>query len=509
MKMPRIPDSDLGPRPDGQVGRATLPSSDGGASAFGVAADQAAGVADIFAKREAVQQKALQDALDAKQAIVDTVTATRSAGDFEESLRGVSDQLQAQFADTPEKAPAAMLLAARQLADGAINAAPNSTVGLAMAQKTAAATNQTMTSMHSWAQGRMTQKAKNDLTVLENQASRGAEGAASPEQLAAFAADRHADLDPLYDKLSGDSAAKKQELDQSMAKAWVTANSARDPIGTSKALDSTGGFLVDNLSAEDRDRGRKQAEASLEGMGKFKQMQVLKEGVDLTGNAYSLLRTDEWKPGVALSLQQALDRQRVSVTLDPNMKEDARKTQLASLDLQSKTIAALDMVSRRQTGFDPTDPAGEAIRTKLNEDYKSLFKDGATSKDLGAVLQFRHDLAVAASSNLVSKPTFYTLDKAVANSLPKALAKEAQNTWGMAFSFDWRNPRQAGNKILDDYIDPKGGPLGKFTPAESNAAQERYLEQLNDAQDRQQVVDKDTAKRMALDSAYFVKGRHR
>lgn len=509
-KMPQIPQPDYSQRPDGQVGRATLPSMDGGVTALNDGARVLEDTATGFARQEAAQQKALQDALDAKQAIVDTVTATRGAGDFEEKLRGVSDQLQTQFVDNPEKAPAAMLVAARQLADGAVNAAPNSAVGLALAQKTASATNQMMTSMHAWAQGRMTHKAKSDLTVLQNQATHGAESVSNPTMLSLYAQERHAALDPLYDKLHGDPEFQKKELDRQMAKAWVTANSARDPVGTSKFLDEKNGFLDEHLTSDDREHGRTQAEASLNGMGKYKQMQVLKEGIDLTGNAYDLLRKDEWKPGVALDLQQALEQKKQAITLDPNMKEDARQKQLKSLDLQSKTIAALDMVNRKQTGFDPTDSQSEDVRTKINEDYQELFKGDAVTKDLSAVIQFRHDLATAAAANIISRSTFNTMDKAVSYSLPKALATEASNTWGFAFSKNWRTPRQAGNAALNEYFQSGNGKgLGAFTETERNAAREYYIDRLSDASERQQTVDKALAKTMAIDAADFVKKQHR
>lgn len=505
-RMPQIPAVDYGQRPDSGVPRAVLPAD--GSAGIEKGANAIEGLGDMAYKDEAAHQKALDDALKAKQKIVDTVTATRSAGDFEEQLRNQADAIQKQLVDTPDKAPDAFTESARRLADDMLKAAPNSEVGLALAQKSGSVINQMTGEMHSWAQLRMTQKAKSDMTVMVNQATRGAEDQGSVAGLEAYARVKHATLDPLFEHLTGDHKDAKIKFDNELAKAWVTAAGARDPVGTMKALDSKDGFLVKNLSGEDRDHLRKQTESSFTGMGKFKTMGVLKEGIDLTGNAYDLFRKGELNSGTVYSLAKSIEQKKMAVSLDPNMNKESRDAQLSSLDLQAKTLQALDDANRKQSGFDAADD--DRTRAKLIEDGDKLFgKDaGTNAKDLGEILKFRHDLAVAYAGNQITRSTFGTMDKHLSLILPRSMSKETGNT-GTFFGFGlpWQSARQAGNVALNDYLDPKNGMLGNLTPKQQSDARVLYMEYLNNAMEQGQTIDEASTQSMARKSAYYVAGK--
>ncbi len=499
-RMPQIPGVDYTSRPDGQVpqGGEILPS-DGGAKALETGANFVESIADA-------QQRQLDQITAAKQKIVDTTTATRSAGDFEEKLRSQMTSLQSQFVDAPEKLPDEFLKSSRQLADDTIKAAPNSQVGLKLAEKTSSTIDSMMTAAHSWAQGRMTQKAKSDLTVMTNQATRGAEDVPNPVQLNAYAASKHKDLDPLFQSLTGDAQKAKEHLDSEIAKSWVTAASARDPINTLKALDAKSGFLVDNLTAEDRKSLRAQAVSSFEGMGKTKQVNVLKEGIDQTGKAYDLFRTNELTAGTVYSMRKANDAKALAISLDPNMDDKSRAAQLKTIDMQNETLRQLDIANRKQSGFDAT--PDEDVRGKLVEQHDALFKqdDGKAGQNLADVVKFRHDLAQAYSDNKISRNDLDRMDKSVALAMPKAMSKESTRT-GLhipVLDWTWRNPREAGNVVLNDLMDEKTGMFGTLTPAQKNNARLYYIEQMNDAMDNGRPLD---TEKFARAAAYHVAGK--
>lgn len=502
-RMPQIPGVDYTTRPSGHVpqGGEILPF-DGGSQALKEGANALGDFSDA-------RQKTLDAITLAKQKIVDTTTATTSAQDFEEKLRAQTTMLQQQFADTPEKAPAELLKAGRQLADDTIKAAPNSQVGLKLAEKTASSIDQSMTSIHSWAQARMTQKAKSDLTTLVNQVTRGAEEQYGPGQLAAYAAAKHKDLDPLFEQLTGDSGKAKEHLDNEIAKAWVTASGARDPINTLKALDSEKGFLVDNLSTEDRKSLRAQATASFEGMGKVKQINVLKEGIDQTGKAYDLFRTGELTSSTVYSMRKANEQKALAISLDPNMSDKDRAAQIKNIGLQNETLRQLDIANRKQSGFDAT--PDEDTRGKLVEAHDALFKanDGKAGQNLADILKFRHDLAQAYSDNKISRNDLNRFDKSVSLAMPKAMAKEASTTGYHIpiLDWNWRNPRESGNVALNDLMDEKTGLFSNLSAKQKNDARLYYVEQMNDAMENGKPMTAEATQLMARNSAYFVAGK--
>lgn len=505
-RMPQIPGVDYGQRPDSGVPRTVLPAD--GSAGIERGANGIENLGDMAYKDEAAHAKALADALEAKQKIVDTVTSTRMTGDFEEKLRNQMDAIKRDLVDTPEKAPDEFTTRARQLADDMLKAAPNSEVGLALAQKTGSVINQGTGEVHSWAQLRMTQKAKSDLSVMVNQATRGAEDQGSVAGLEAYARVKHASLDPLFESLTADHKDAKLKLDNELAKSWVTAAGARDPVGTMKALDSKDGFLVKNLSAEDRDHLRRQTESSFTGMGKFKTMQGLKEGVDLTGNAYELFRKGELTSGTVFSMAKSLEQKKQAVSLDPNMDKAARDAQLKNIDVQMKTLQSLDDANRKQTGFDATDD--ERTRATLIENADKLFgKDaGTNAKDMGEILKFRHDLAVAYAGNQITRSTFGTYDKHLSLILPKSMSKEQSNTGTFfGFALPWQSARQAGNVALNDYLDAKNGMLGNLTPKQQADARVLYVEHLNLAMEQGQNIDEAATQSMARKAAYYVAGK--
>lgn len=506
-RMPQIPKIEYGAIPSTSVPRGELPSVEGVVSPIREGANTVSDLGNVMQRGEEDQANALQRALDAKQKIVDTVTATRSSGDFDEGLRSQQADLQQQFLDNPEKAPNEFISRARQMADDAIKAAPNSAVGLSLAQKTAASIKTATNEMHVWAQARMTQKAKSDMTVMVNQATRGAEDQLNTTMLEAYARNRHAVLDPLYENLTDDPKAAKSKLDEEIAKSWATAAGTRDPVSTMRALDEKNGFLADHLTAEDRQHLRKQTEASFEGMGKTKEMNTLKEGVDGTGQAYELLRSGDPRFSVVMdSMKRTVEQKKQAIALDPNMSESSRASQMKLLDKQTDTLRYLDMASRKQSGFDPT--TDENVRGKLLADHDKLFdKDHkSTAKDLSSILEFRHDLAKAYMSNQISTADRNRMDQSVSLAIPKALTKEKNDTWHLGL-FNWRNPRESGNKALNDLMDPKTGMLGNLTPKQQNDARLYYMEQLNDAMQNGANVDATATQTMARRAAYLAAGK--
>jgi hypothetical protein len=498
-RFPQIPETRIESRPGGAVGPQEPLNLDSGEKAIKTGAE----AVDAYATLQQ-QQKTLDDTNAARDKIYNTTTSTSMALDYKEKLGNLASQIQQQNIDTPEKAAPAFLEQSRLLADSTIhNPNINSDISLSLAKATAGHINEGMTDMHRWEEGRKTQIAKNQLEKMVNVTTRGAEDRISPESLTVYMKAQHASLDPVIDKLHENPESMKSQVDHDMVKSWVVANGARDPIHTLQALDAEKGPLVDNLKAGERQTLRKEVMQSFEGMGKAKHAQVLKEGIDQTGQAYDLFRTGELTSGSVYSMQRSLEQKKMAVSLDPNMSDESRKSQLASIDTQSKTLQLLDEANRKQVGYDAKDDEG--TRSKLFQAADKIFPKagGSTSEDLGAILQFRHDLALAYNSNKIKKPTFDALEKNVALALPKALTKEASNTWHVGFHM--RAPREAGNAALNEYFDK--GLFSGLSEQQQNDARVWYLKQFNEAMEGGQNVTAESAQQMARKAAYFVAGK--
>ncbi len=474
--MPQVPETPRGNRPDGQVGRARLPAENG-AEAFALGANAVEGLGQADAKLDDARQQGLNDALAAKQKIVDSVTAARSAGDFEENLSSLSVQMQKDYIDTPDKAPAAYLEAARGAANDAINAAPNSAVGLALSQKTASSINSAMVGMHTWAQGRMTQKAKSDLTVMDNQVINGAAAQPDLKGLSNYLLIKKAALGQAYKGIHGEPEAEWQKTASAATKNWFVSRGDLDPVAGLKALDEPKGPGIDNLNAEQRDSVRKELEQAVVGYGKKQRFAVLESGVKNVQALYESHLDGSLDAKTLDAVKNANMLEQASTKIDPKLTPEQRDANLGKLQETSKAIDALASIHREGQRYDGTDDS-ETL-TKLLQDRKDLFKtpDGENGDDLMRVADFQHRLLAAAADKKLSPGSFQTMFNSVALDMPKALAAEEKNTGPGAWAF-WHSqtPREAGNEAMN-----KSPDFMHLDADAQSRARIMYMGMLNDA----------------------------
>lgn len=475
-RMPQVPQTDRGNRPGGQVGRAVLPSENG-AEAFASGANAVEGLGQNTAKLDDARQQGLNDALAAKQKIVDHVTAARSAGDFEENLSSLSTQMQKDYIDTPDKAPAAYLEAARGAANDAVKAAPNSAVGLALSEKTASSINSGMVGMHTWAQGRMTQKAKSDLTVMDNQVVNGAAAQPDLKGLSNYLLIKKAALGQAYKGIHGDPEAEWQKTASAATKNWFVSRGDLDPVAGLKALDEAKGPGIDNLNAEQRDSVRKSLQQSLVGFGKEQAFKVVSANVKDIQNLYDAHLDGSLDAKTLDSVQNANALEQASTKIDPKLTPEQRDANLGQLQQTSKAIDALAKIHREGLRYDGTDDPDTL--SKLLVDRKDLFKtpEGENGDDLMRVADFQHRLLAAAADKKLSPGSFQTMFNSVALDMPKALAAESENTGPGAWSF-WhaQTPRQAGNDAMN-----KSPDFMHLDGEAQSRARIMYMGMLNDA----------------------------
>lgn len=509
-RMPQIPAVEYGGTPAAPVERAPL----GNPAEVGEGLDRVASAAEdignVVGQRAAAAQRVQAKISAQKQAIIDTTSAARDGLDFDQQLRTSAAQLRQQFADQPDKATDELVRRGRELADGMVKTASNSAVQLALSRRTGASLAEQAKAMGKWAELQTTRKAQNDMVGMVNQATRGAEDQFTPNQLTAYAEQRHVELDPLFDKLTGDSAKAKRHLDNEIAKSWANAASARDPIGTLKYLDAEGGFLVTSLSAEDRNHLRDKAQASLEGNGRQKRAKVLMDGIDQVGQAAQLFRDGKLTPGVVYDMSRANEQKKLAVSVDPNMDDSSRKLQLQDLDRQNETLRQLDIASRKQAGYAAM--PDEKVRHATIKAYNAVFdnEEKSPEKTLEAIGEFRHGMMKAFADGDISRADFERMEKGLGLALPKAMASFAGRLGdprsGGPFDFAWREPRYAGNQALADMFDSKG-VFANATPKQQNAARMFYIEQLNEAAERGTDITAETSRAFALKAANFAVGK--
>lgn len=514
--MAKIPRINQGDRPSG-VPNGPLIGAAGSAAPL---ADALGNLADvgykISADEEADHAEQLRAALEQKQAIVNEVAASRGAGDYEEGLVDHTSKIQKEMWDTPEKAPEALLIAGRQLADQQIKSAPNTAIGLDLAQKTASRLDSAMREMHNWASARQTQKAKGDLTVIKNRAAAGAESQPSLASLDIYIKTKEAELSSVFQNVLGGAAqAEMQEMKTGMAQGWLHVFGDKEPILGLTALQAKSGPLVDHLNASQRESARKEMIASFEGLTKTRELETI---VRHTGQNRKLgeafMSGDPTFAGLAFTQRRALEEQKKAVlaqvsydaktlralgltTPEPGEAVDV----IGLIDNSLSYIDALEKARRRQTTFDaPDDPTtSEALLVKMNKALAS--KNG---KDLGNVVRFQKDLAIAVSGEKISGATAATMFKTMSLAMDKA-AENNEDVWGWNTWIKWRAPMETGSVELNRQF---AGQFSKLDKPTQQKVRLSYMGQFNAAQETGLNVDGKAARKMALRALALETGTH-
>jgi len=470
---------------------------------------------DVVGAGEKAEALALRDVLEKKQAIVNEVEAGRRAGDFEEEIFDISEQLKTEFENEPDKAPDKLLERARAVADQRLQDATTAEVRLNLAQRTQALTNSAMRKMHAWTLARQTQKAKGDLTTIINRATAGARGVNSPAELSEFIAAKEQELSGTFTNLLGSDAPKKmQEMKTNMARGWVFSHSDRDPIGTIAALKANEGPLVDHLDVSQRQALEKDARASLEGRSRQRDVEAIIDGVRKNDELYASFVDGSLDGATIFQKQQALKEQKgaAEAELSLDLQELAAlgidpqgltpKEVVNVIDEQLAYVDAIDRVRRRQLALDaPEDPASEeALMEQVN---RSLTK-ATSASDMVELVRQHTRLAEAIRDKKISGSRATSLFRTMSHAVQKAAEDQGglQNgLWGPNAFRLWRAPYETGIAELNNQFGTgifAGGAFENLDKASQVRVRFNYVNAYNDALQAGQEVSRDDARRMAL-----------
>ena len=510
--MAKIPHMEFGNRPSAAVGVPALNTSAGdiasgvsGLLEIGLrrsAADEA-----IRQKAEAAEEAKRQEALDAKQKIVDTITAGRMGNDFESQSMSVIETLQQQYVDEPEKAIDAYVKEMNSRADEFYRSAPNPAVEQRLATDTQNVIGTGQRAVFAWATTRQTQKAKTDVDNLLGSAAAKAEKVADYRQLGGFMnaewtrLSSHAEM-----AFGGRSAEKKQKFQEDSAMAWVNYNVVENPRAVESALDS--GALDNFIPVEERKRIRSDAKRGFEALAETQEYDLLKDASEKNNKYVNMYMSGTLTAGDIWNERKRLEVQRAAVASDPKFMAGGKLTaagqnQLKIVDKQMATIDALNnfYMKSRDKGMDNDDVVAELQR----------FQDGLFGKDAG---DNREDLQAwsdqqarlfkARGDGKISKGTFDSMYKELALAYPAASGAAAGETGGFWADIGWkrRTSRQSGVTALNKQIDAEGQD---FTPKDKAAAYLWYSRFITEALQTGDVTEKQ-AQSFALKAYNIVAG---
>lgn len=503
--MAKIPRLNYGDRPSAVPGGA-LPNPRGAAAMTDAIGNLVDVGGKIAADEENTEAARLREILKAKQEIVDTTEAGRRAGDFEEDLVTQTEALKQKFYDAPDQAPEQLLAAARVMADRQIEAAPNTAVGLDLAQKTSSRIDSAVREMHTWAQMRQTQKAKGDLDVTINRAASVARDQGSLPALGVYIAQQEAALGRSFSYVFGSDAPKRMsDLKTEIVRAWVDEKSVKAPLMVLSALSEKSGAIVDHLNTNQRAAARNDAIAGFERLRKTQELEVIKTGIARGGKlAEAFVANDERFARIAYAEETALVQQRkaieAQVEVDTQALADAGvdvagyddKEVLQLIDDRMEYIKALKNANKRMTPFDAPDDPG-TVEALLVQQDKAL--KAKTSKELGLIVKQQKDLAIAIDSKKISGATAATMFKNLALAVDTAVSK-AEDPAGPNFLAAWRYPDAAGNAELSRQF--ARSPALRTDKAAQARIRLGFMGQFNLAKESGKNVDRQAAVQMAL-----------
>ena len=502
--MPKIPRIS-GERPGGASG-GRIPTTNVGGEITNVLGDLVDVGYGIAHQEEArLEKMRLQ-----KQAIVDEVEAGRRAGDYEESLVYYSEDLKKQFQDAPDKAPQALLEYGRKLIDQQLSKAPNSQVGLEVAQRANARLSSAMREMHNWTSARQTQKAKGDLSITVNRATAAAEGQTSVGQLDFYIKSKVLELTPTFQKVLGTDGAitAVKAMRSDMARAWALSTSDKSPQGALAviaALDEKSGPLVDYLDTDDRKSLRGETKQAYEGRLKAQELNIIKASVnDNSKLSEAFLAGDASQfASLAYASRRALEEQKNAVAA--SLKVDQAMLAKAGISLQGYSpedvpkliedrityVDALSSAWRRQATFDaPDDPA--SVDGLMRDIDKAL--GSKTGKEMKAIAEQQKNVAVALDSKKISGQTAASMFRTMSLAM-KTASENQEDVWGWNSWKYFREPRDRGIVELNRQF---SGNYAKLDERTKMAIRLNYEGLFNEAVAAGNTVNKEAATKMAL-----------
>lgn len=451
-----------------------------------------------FAKQEREEALKLRDIAEAKQAVVNQVDAGKRLGDFEEDLAGVGEFIREQFSNRPEMAVDELTKIARELIKTEEELSPNTAVGLQVVRGAVSKTDTIIRQMREWVVGRQTQKAKNDLGILINQTTRGAESLVSVDALEAYLAEKEKGLSPLFDNVFGvKSGEEMAKMKSDSSQAFLNVFGDRNPLEGLSLLDAKSGPLVDNLDARQREAARKDLRSSFEGIGRQRDRDLLRESINGGNETVRDLETGALDARLVRRRRKALAKKKKVAEVDSRFTPEQRKSHIATIEKEEKILAAADRARRRWLAFEAEDEIG--LVSELLRQQEDLFKksNNEKGKDLAKWLDHQVNLAEAYGNKNISQGSFNQMYKAAALTLDAALKNESKNT-GWNFLIDFRSPRQVGNTVINKRLNT--AEFRNTTSEQQARIRVTYIQKLNNAQESGEEITDAKAKRFALEA---------
>jgi hypothetical protein len=497
-RMPQIPEPEISDLPHIGVGHENV-DVDSEIAPFNMAAKGATqGLNDLS---ELQSQK--EDALAKLQKSADETTATKLAGDHAEKLRNLAPQLQTTFWNNPDKYPDEFRKQSLAITDAEISAAPNENVALELAKRNAVVDNQQLAVAHAWSVSRTAQKAKSDLTGIERNSIDAVSSSPTIEQFSYQLKQAHSQLDPLYDKITSDTAKASASFDSRVAQEWIARNSdpQKNPLSVMEELQKNNSPIHQLLTQEQINKGMKQAKEAFEGAGVMQRVGMLTRAHDGVGDLNALAAAKDPKFLRTTAALRDEVNSHLNLLAQQQIPQAAKDQIKASSQRVMEAIDNAESIYRSQKGSFDSSMIDEKARRSLIERSNALFAKTVPAGDhLQEMLDLRADNNKAAADKKIPESTWKAIEDKLSAGFSRINDARSKDTG----DFLWRNPQQAGNQRVDDLLDEKTGRYANATQKQRNDIWEQYLEHVNAAAKSGGKFDNNGARKAADQAAEFV-----
>ena len=487
--MAKIPRIEKGNRPSAVPG-GPLPGVNSGAApaiaAFGNLAEVGYKIAADAEEREMERLRLIQER---KQAIVNEVEAGRRAGDYEEGIVGQLDDLKKQYAEEPDKVPQQLLEGGRVLLDRQIEQAPNTQIGLEMAQRGNTRLMAAVREAHDWVQARQTQKIKGDLEAQKNQLAVNAGRFGSTGQLDDFLKTQRQSLFPQYEKVFGVNASKEwNDTVSRAAESYARVQGDIRPVSLRAELSNPRGALATALTPQERDTLITRTERALEKRGETRQYDILGVAAGKTVNLVDALNSGELDPAVLIAHQHENTMAQKAAAIDPSFSPEQRREQVRLLKRQGEVLDAIDGIFTRGQKFDPLKMAVNDAAALKDAD-KALAKFKGKVEQLPLLVEQMERLTLARKKGEISNGGYASAFGHIGLAYKKALSDEADNDGFWIF----QNSRESANREMTRLLETRAQNASEDKKASAWVAyMQRYVEA-----SKKGDVNAEAARRMA------------
>ena len=463
------------------------------AQPFGAAGDVADAGFSGAATKEQREAERLRLLTEQKQGVLNEVDAGKRAGDYEESIYHVSERLKTTYADSPDQAPEELLAQGRTEIERAVAAAPNTAVGLEVAQKANSRLDAAMREMHGWVQLRQTQKAKGDLEAQKNDAAAQAGRLPTQFALEQFIVKTNGAMRRQFQAIHGADADKEMhDLNKRITESFLMVRMKDSPIQVRDEIKAARGAVASYLKPEERNALYKQAEWSIEHRGETRQYDLLGSATGDTIKAVGMLNDGTLSAETMIAFTRANENARKAIPLDKSYTPEQRAAQLKMVEKQGTVLEAIDEIRMRGVKFDPVKQVlsdAAAVKTATEE----LRRYKARSEQLPLIADVMERLLMQRKRGEISAGGYQTAQDLVARAYEKALNDQAANT-GLPLPFwPFQDSMEAGNREMNRLLE--NSKVKNASAEEKAQAWVEWVRRLT-AESKDKEISKDAAKRI-------------